>query len=140
LSFSAIKAADSSARINTHRNLQELIVMRWIGASVVVGALALAASALAASAMTATSAKAPATQQRHLDNESLGKATDFSAQRYHRHTHRHHDRGDRPHYRPHYSYGRPYGSTYYGRPDDYRPYPYAVPAPFTFGFGFGPFW
>jgi hypothetical protein len=121
-----MKPADSRARYDVCRNLQELIMMKWIGGAVVAGALALAAPA------SATTAQPP----------RAAKASDFSAQRHHRHYHRHYYHGYRPYYgRPYYQpYYRSYEPYYYGRPYYYRPYPYAVPAPFTFGFGFGSFW
>lgn len=86
----------------------------WIGAVFIAAALA----AGPAEAQTVTEAM-PST----LQKAGAGKATDFSARRYHRRI-----------YRPYY---RPY---YYARPYYYRPYPYYAPAPFVFGFGFGPGW
>jgi hypothetical protein len=132
-----MKPADSRGRYDVHRNLQELIMMRWIGVAVVAGVVALAAPASATTA--APTRPQAAAQQRHV-----GKVTDLSAQRRYRHYYRHHYHyGYRPYARPYYrpySYYRPYDPYYYGRPSYYRPYPYVSPAPFAFGFGFGPFW
>ena len=86
---------------------------RWTGAAVLALTLMFGGSA---AINPAVAAPLPTVVQK----SQAGKATDFSARRYHRH---------------YYRYGyRPY---YYARPYYYRPYPYFVPAPYPFGFGFG---
>ncbi|MBP2430517.1 hypothetical protein ABIF38_001541 [Bradyrhizobium japonicum] len=53
MSFSAIKPADSPMRDDINRNLQELIMMRWIGVAAVACAFALTAPASATAAASA---------------------------------------------------------------------------------------
>lgn len=106
-----------------------------------IGAAALA-SALVFAGPAAISPADAASPQMKRETAGISGATDFSAQRHHRHYHHRHYHGHRHGYRPHYrSHYRPYYRPhYYARPHYYRPYPYYAPAPFAFGFGFGPYW
>jgi len=129
----------------------------WIGAAMMAATLSLGGAFASAPAL----ADAQTTHKAAPDNKA--KATDFSAQRRHRHVHhRHHfghrhyghrHYGYRSYYGPRYGYGygyRPYrsyyGPAYYGRPYAYRPYGYyggyhpygAYGYGPGFGFGGGP--
>jgi hypothetical protein len=83
----------------------EVVMKRWIGAVVVLAAMA---------GLPAAAADRGAQQQT--------SAMDIGARRQPRH-----DDGARRMI--------PYEPHYYARPIYYRPYPYGVPAPFVFGFG-----
>jgi hypothetical protein len=111
----------------------------WVGAAMLAATLSLGGALTSAPAM----ADAQTPQKAAADNKV--KATDFSAQRRHRHFHhRHHHFGHRhygyrSYYGPRYGYGygyRPYrsyyGPAYYGRPYAYRPAYYG-------GYGYRPY-
>ncbi len=87
----------------------------WIGAALVVAALAFSGPATAAETSTAPRAKAAATSG----------ATDVRARRI---------------FRDHPAYVRYSSPVYFARPYYYAPYPYGVPAPFFLGFAYLPYY
>ena len=87
----------------------------WIGATLVVAALAFSAPAAIAETRTGPHARATA----------ISGATDLRARRI---------------FRDHPAYVRSYSPTYFARPYYYAPYPYGVPVPFFLGFGYLPYY